>query len=109
MIITSHGWTDNFREFFVAYSSNNNNSRTIIISYCNSYLSHHNLENLVFERVSNYNNNLLSCNLWNLDPKNCFNRKNQFLSFLLSHYTNLSSKSTNLNDDLFIGISDLTM
>lgn len=77
MDISSYNWTDSFKEYFAGYFSDGNNSRTITIPYYNSYLLSHHLKTLVFERVLNCNNYLLSGNLQSPNLESRSNGKSQ--------------------------------
>lgn len=54
--IISYVSTKSFKKNFDNYSCNSNNSRTVILPYCKSYLCLYDLEIPIFERISNYDN-----------------------------------------------------
>lgn len=96
----------------MGYSSDGNNSRTIIIPHCNSYLSFYDLETLVFEEILNCNNYAPSDNPQNLNLISRANEESQIPSsednifarlsksdfYLSSH--NLQSSNLNCNNYL---------
>lgn len=90
----SYDWIDSFKIFFTSYSSNDADSRTIILPYYNSYLLFYDLKTSIFEGILNYNNFISFYNLKNLDFKSYFNKENQIQS---------------LKKNLFIRFSDLDL
>ena len=75
----SYDWTNSFGDFFIVYSSDNTNSKTITLPSCNSYLSFYNLEILIFKGVLNCNKIAPSCNPQSPDSKSCSNKKSKIL------------------------------